>query len=400
MEFDPFVNGNKIIETIELAGEEAYFVGGAVRDLLLGRPIRDIDIATSALPESIQKLFQSVIPIGIEHGTVLVRYDNDSYEVTTFRLDGHYSDQRRPDEVQFIRRLDEDLKRRDFTINALAMDREGKIIDLFHGKEDLEKKIIRTVGEGHKRFSEDALRMFRAIRFASQLGFTIEEKTVAAILSCRKDIETVAVERLLNELSRLFSGAFISYGIKYLQTTKIAHHLPIFTDHADLIEEIQCLQQPLHSIGEIFAFFNYLYPSVSIRTWVKEWKASNDAKKEAKQLLSALSTYEDDGLNKWLLYQLPTYLMKGFYRLLTVFFPEDSLQFSELEQMQEQLPISSRRDLAIDGGDIVRLFPEKEKGPWIERMLRTIEEKVIFGELDNHKYDLKEWMKCNPPKIS
>src|SRR5699024_3913700 len=158
--------------------------------------------------------------------------------VTTFRLDGHYSDQRRPDEVQFIRRLDEDLKRRDFTINALAMDREGKIIDLFHGKEDLEKKIIRTVGEGHKRFSEDALRMFRAIRFASQLGFTIEEKTVAAILSCRKDIETVAVERLLNELSRLFSGAFISYGIKYLQTTKIAHHLPIFTDHFELNERI------------------------------------------------------------------------------------------------------------------------------------------------------------------
>src|SRR5699024_609682 len=143
-----FIDGKKVIIEIENNGHSAYFVGGCVRDLLLNRPIGDIDIATSALPEQIQAIFPQVIPVGIEHGTVIVRYNHVSYEVTTFRLDGEYSDQRHPDSVQFIDRIDEDLERRDFTINALAMDKKGKIIDLFAGKKDLARRMIRTVGNG------------------------------------------------------------------------------------------------------------------------------------------------------------------------------------------------------------------------------------------------------------
>src|SRR5699024_3914466 len=154
------------------------------------RPIGDIDIATSALPEQIQAIFPQVIPVGIEHGTVIVRYNHVSYEVTTFRLDGEYSDQRHPDSVQFIDRIDEDLERRDFTINALAMNKKGQIIDLFAGKKDLARKMIRTVGNGYDRFNEDPLRIIRAFRFSSQLGFSIEKETLKAIHQVKDQIET------------------------------------------------------------------------------------------------------------------------------------------------------------------------------------------------------------------
>lgn len=397
---DPFYNGRKIIKKIEEVGEEAYFVGGCVRDLLLKQPTKDIDIATSALPEKIQQTFNNVIPVGIEHGTVIVRYKQESYEVTTFRLDGDYSDNRHPDEVEFVRKLDEDLKRRDFTINAIAMDRHGKIIDLFQGTEDLQKKIIRTVGEGEERFSEDALRMFRAIRFASQLGFTIEKQTLYAIKKCREDIEKVAIERLLNELTRLFAGPYVSNGLYYLQKTKIYKHLPIFSEYPFLIENIQSLKQPLFSSGEIIAYLHYVQPSVSIDDWVKNWKTSNQTRREAHMLIKALNTYEKEGLHAWLIYKLPVNLQHEFHRLIQIFFPKEAHTFDEINAIWKQLPISSRKDLAVSGRDIVTMFPEKKRGPWIEEMLITLEKNVILGKLKNDEQHLKEWMKCNPPTIN
>src|SRR5699024_675608 len=157
-------NAIPILRTIESYGHEAYFVGGCVRDVIRKQTIKDIDIATSALPEEIQVIFSKVIPVGIDHGTVIVRYQGNSYEVTTFRDEGEYSDKRHPDEVTFIRDLKQDLARRDFTMNALAMDKDGNIIDPYGGKEDIEDNMIRTVGNARHRFNEDALRMLRAIR--------------------------------------------------------------------------------------------------------------------------------------------------------------------------------------------------------------------------------------------
>lgn len=180
---EPFREALAIIEKIEEAGHQAFFVGGCVRDFLLKRPIGDVDITTSAKPFEVQAIFDEVIPVGIQHGTVIIRHRGISYEVTTFRLEGEYSDQRHPDSVQFIDKIDEDLARRDFTINALAMDKHGHIIDLFQGREDIEKALIRAVGNGHDRFQEDPLRILRAIRFSSQLGFQIEENTLKAIMA-------------------------------------------------------------------------------------------------------------------------------------------------------------------------------------------------------------------------
>src|SRR5699024_4477810 len=162
-------------------------------------------------------------------------YNHVSYEVTTFRLDGEYSDQRHPDSVQFIDRIDEDLERRDFTINALAMDKKGKIIDLFAGKKDLARKMIRTVGNGYDRFNEDPLRIIRAFRFSSQLVFSIEKETLKAIHQVKDQIETLAIERITNEFTKLFAGSFVHYAIEYLKMTDIYKYLPILSEHPQII---------------------------------------------------------------------------------------------------------------------------------------------------------------------
>ena len=170
-----------ILKTLEGAGFAACFVGGCVRDTLLGRPVHDWDITTSALPEEIMALFPRCIPTGIKHGTVTVLLRGESFEVTTFRRDGAYHDGRHPDGVVFVPNLTEDLARRDFTINAMAMHLDGSITDCFDGKADLKRGIIRCVGDPERRFREDALRMLRALRFSAQLGFQIEDDTARAI---------------------------------------------------------------------------------------------------------------------------------------------------------------------------------------------------------------------------
>src|SRR5699024_10264166 len=195
-----------IIEKIEENGFEAYFVGGGVRDTLLGKSIHDVDIATSAYPEEMKKMFPRTIDVGIEHGTVMVLYKDETYEITTFRTESTYQDFRRPDSVTFVRSLKEDLKRRDFTINALAMNKEGHIIDYFNGMEDLKLKRIKAVGQPTERFHEDALRMMRAVRFVSQLQFHLEKETKEAIEEHHALLEKIAIERIQSEFIKLLLG--------------------------------------------------------------------------------------------------------------------------------------------------------------------------------------------------
>ena len=174
-------NVKYIIQKLSEAGYEAYAVGGCVRDTILGRIPGDWDITTSARPEEIKNIFKKTIDTGIAHGTVTVMLSKEGYEVTTYRIDGEYEDSRHPKEVIFTGNLTEDLKRRDFTINAMAYNDETGLVDIFDGLGDIEKGIIRCVGEPRERFTEDALRMMRAIRFAAQLGYSIEENTSLAI---------------------------------------------------------------------------------------------------------------------------------------------------------------------------------------------------------------------------
>lgn len=196
-------NVKYIIDTIEAHGFEAYAVGGCIRDSLLGRDPSDWDITTSAHTDDVKRIFDRTIDTGIEHGTVTVRVRGRSYEVTTFRIDGKYEDGRHPSEVKYTPDLEEDLKRRDFTINAMAYNDSRGLVDIFDGQGDLKKGIIRCVGDPEQRFSEDALRMMRAVRFSAQLDFDIDEPTAEAIRKLSETLRKVSAERIRVELEKL-----------------------------------------------------------------------------------------------------------------------------------------------------------------------------------------------------
>ena len=201
----------EIINRLYEHGYEAYVVGGCVRDMLLGREPGDWDITTSALPRQVKEVFRRTVDTGIQHGTVTVMMGKEGYEVTTYRVDGEYSDGRHPDSVEFTPDLAEDLKRRDFTINAMAYNSRRGFVDEFGGSDDLEKGVIRCVGEPMDRFTEDALRILRAIRFSAQLGFSIEEHTFEAIKVIAPNMVHVSKERIQVELTKLLLSSHPDY---------------------------------------------------------------------------------------------------------------------------------------------------------------------------------------------
>ena len=192
-----------VIQTLEAAGYEAYAVGGCVRDSVLGRIPADWDITTSALPDQVKELFHRTIDTGIEHGTVTVMMDKEGFEVTTYRVDGEYRDHRHPEQVNFTGELKEDLRRRDFTINAMAYNDRCGMVDAFGGIEDLKHGVIRCVGVARERFEEDALRILRAVRFAAQLGFEIEKETADAARALAGNLKDISAERIQTELVKL-----------------------------------------------------------------------------------------------------------------------------------------------------------------------------------------------------
>ncbi|SDB24967.1 CCA tRNA nucleotidyltransferase [Eubacterium oxidoreducens] len=218
----------EIIRTLEKAGYEAYAVGGCVRDSLLGKKPKDWDITTSASPKQVKELFSRTIDTGIQHGTVTVMMEKEGYEVTTYRIDGKYEDGRHPSEVIYTRSLEEDLKRRDFTINAMAYNESRGIVDLFDGQRDLKQRVIRCVGDARKRFSEDALRMMRAARFAAQLGFEIEEETLQAMKELAENMKLISAERIQSELVKLLISAHPKKFLVLYKTGITAVVLPEF----------------------------------------------------------------------------------------------------------------------------------------------------------------------------
>jgi len=217
-----------IIHTLQQAGFEAYAVGGCVRDSILGREPNDWDITTSAKPEEIKALFRRTIDTGIEHGTVTVMMDKEGFEVTTYRIDGEYEDSRHPKEVTFTSSLREDLRRRDFTINAMAYNETDGLVDCFGGMEDIQEKRIACVGDAKERFSEDALRIMRAVRFSAQLGYDIEEKTAKAALELAHTLKKISAERIQVELIKLVTSPHPDYILKAYEMGITAIIMPEF----------------------------------------------------------------------------------------------------------------------------------------------------------------------------
>ena len=241
------VNVKEIITTLENAGYEAYAVGGCVRDTLLNKEPDDWDITTSATPEQAKALFPRTIDTGIQHGTITVLMGKETYEVTTYRIDGEYEDSRHPKEVIFTSNLLEDLKRRDFTINAMAYNDRSGIVDAFDGMKDLEKGIIRCVGNPKERFTEDALRMMRAVRFSGQLGYEIDKATAEAIKELAPTLSRISAERICTELVKLMVSDHPEYFRKAYELGMTKVFMPEF-DAA--METIQNNPHHCYDVGE------------------------------------------------------------------------------------------------------------------------------------------------------
>ncbi len=235
----PYVR--RIMTALLEAGHEAYLVGGCVRDLLLETRPKDWDVATSAWPKEVMALFPRTVPTGARHGTVTVIMFGHPVEVTTFRTEWGYSDHRRPDQVKFTRSLKEDLTRRDLTVNAMAMTLEGQVIDYYGGRADLAGRLLRAVGRPEERFEEDALRMMRTVRFAAQLGFSVEDETFEACKKKAPLIEKVSRERIRDELSKMLLSDRPGYAMELLRITGLLEFII-----PELLEGVGCLQNEHH----------------------------------------------------------------------------------------------------------------------------------------------------------
>lgn len=238
-----------IIEQLEKNGFEGFIVGGCVRDYILGFLPKDFDITTDALPQDIKNIFDYTIDTGIEHGTVTVVLDRQNFEVTTYRIDGEYKDNRRPENVTFSKKIEEDLSRRDFTMNAIAYSIKRGFVDPFCGIDDIKNKLIKGVGDADKRFKEDALRMMRGVRFSAQLGFDIEDETFLAIKNNAKLIENISIERTRDEFLKLIKSDYIEK-LNLLEETKLYKYFipeiePIFKNYKKNILILKKLSKDL-----------------------------------------------------------------------------------------------------------------------------------------------------------
>lgn len=372
-----------IIQELAVAGYEAYFVGGSVRDVLLGKAINDVDIATSAYPKEVKSLFKRTVDVGIEHGTVLVLHEDQQYEITTFRTESQYQDFRRPDKVTFVRSLEEDLKRRDFTINALAMSEQGQIIDLFEGLKDIQKKCIRAVGQPSERFHEDALRMMRALRFSSQLDFLIEKNTLDAIKEHAALLQKISVERIYIELIKMMTSRQWKRGFRSFLETKCYEYCPNFSGRGkqlacflQLKEETE-LSEPVFWVL-LMHFFTLNAEKAS--SFLRDWKLSNHMIRLITHALAGLEFRLENSSNVDFLYQLGLEPLLVIEEVLALLGKPSSKQ--KVTDAYQALPIHSLQDLAVNGQAIMRVL-DKKPGPWLGDLLKEIEQKVLHKELEN-----------------
>lgn len=371
-----------VIKQLEDAGFEAVVVGGAVRDALLGRTVHDVDVATSAMPFEVKGIFTRTVDIGIQHGTVLVIVPEAPVEVTTFRTDGDYIDHRRPEAVQFVRSLKEDLKRRDFTMNAIAMRRDGSFVDYYGGREDIEACVIRAVGKAQARFAEDALRMLRAVRFAAQLSFTIEESTMQAMRAQAADIEWIAKERVKAEFDKLWVGKDVLNGLLKLEESGLAEHLP------GTFEAAQWKGFNTEDAQVGWAYFAL----VQGENWteiLRNYRLSNKEQAFIKSVLAAFKALKT-GWTKmdYFTYseaELDAALYFATLQKLSVDVTQDKIRIE-----QSSLPIRSRNELVVNGLDLQNWSGQK-RGPWLKEALQVILEAVVAGEVENERQAIKGW---------
>ncbi|MBM7617090.1 tRNA nucleotidyltransferase (CCA-adding enzyme) [Weissella uvarum] len=374
-----------ILQTLEAAGYEAYFVGGSVRDTLLNKPIHDVDIATSAFPAEVKALFKKTVDTGIEHGTVMILDHGQGYETTTFRTESDYTDYRRPDEVTFVRSLEEDLKRRDFTVNALALKPDGTVVDLFDGLQDLEHHILRAVGKPEERFHEDALRMMRAARFAAQLGFEIEPETQAAIKDNAQLLAHISVERVNVEFTKLMQGPAANYGLLELLRGRLNLYMYgleaadiDLLGYADLLKQAQPAND--QQAWVLLAFELGLTPD-DTASFLRQWKHSREMINTASRSITLLNALRLDDVSNWQLYSVGSDIQTA---LAVADLSELVVDTDRLAQRYDALPIHSKKELAVTGADLMQTL-QMQPGPQIGQLLSQVEHEVVENQIANDK---------------
>lgn len=377
----------KVISILENAGFEAYVVGGAVRDFVRGVQANDVDITTNALPLQVKDLFEHTIDVGIEHGTVLVVL-SEPIEVTTFRSETTYSDHRRPDEVNFVHTLEEDLKRRDFTINSMALTKEDELIDLFGGKSDLVHKTVRAVGNPKERFSEDALRMLRAIRFSAQLDFSLDSATEAAIEELHPLIVHISIERVKVELEKIWISDYPSKGMELFVSTGLSKHF--VGDWEDLISK----WRDFNSFGmkaNGWAFFILMNKDSSYNELLSAFKCSNLEKRHVKEVLRAVASLKKGSWNPIDFFQFSEEVLiaaSSYGRIVCNI--EHAYTLESLVEEKKKLAISSIQDMVVNGNDLMEWKKDK-RGPWIKEALDKIIIMILDKEIKNDRAQIKEW---------
>ena len=378
-----FLEALPVMQQLVDAGYEAYFVGGSVRDMLLHKPISDVDIATSATPQEVKEIFSHTVDVGIEHGTVMVIHHKEGYEVTTFRTEEGYEDFRHPDKVTFVRSLEEDLKRRDFTINALAIGIDDQLIDFFDGIGDLERQCIRCVGDAKERFNEDALRMFRAVRFVGQLGFQIEEETKNAISLLKMNLSKVAVERMKVEFEKMIQSSYRKDALTLFVETGLYQACPLFDEKEHIL--LKLAEFPLKEMSVLQAWILFVdelnLSDKEVTHLLKSWKSSNE---QIRDVLVGYKTYRARKKEEWnffLAYACPYEVGCEVEQLLIA--RGNSTSMEGLEVTYQSLPICSMNDIQLNGHDIIRILKLDKKGPIIGQVLKTVEKMILEQSIQN-----------------
>lgn len=378
-----FEPARPVLQKIEAAGYEAYFVGGSVRDTILGDPIHDIDIATSAYPSEIKAIFKKTVDTGIQHGTVMILDHGTGYETTTFRTESGYQDYRRPDKVTFVRSLKDDLKRRDFTINALAMKEDGTVIDLFDGLSDLKRHVIKAVGNPKERFHEDALRMMRAVRFAAKLNFDIEDATLNGISDNGELLTKIAVERIEVEFSKLLLGLNPQKGLQYFIDTRLYRYCPGLADHQRALEKLACSDQWAiidtdQKAWSVFIFALQLSCRAEIQSFMKQWKLPNELISHVQKVIKLANQIQRKQVDNVALFEAGANAINS----VMVVAQFNNWQYDDLVEQFNRLPIHDSHQLAINGSDLIQQAGIKP-GPTLGRMINKLQTMVVNKQLQN-----------------
>ncbi len=352
----------KVLNKITEYGYKAYIIGGYPRDLYLKRSSIDVDICTDATPMEIMSIFEEVVTTNTEYGSVVIMYEKMSFEITTFRTEGKYINFRKPTEVKYVDSLEEDLKRRDFTINTLCIDKDGREIDLLNAKQDLDNRIIRMIGNPKVRLREDVLRILRAVRFATVLNFELEPVLKAYIKKYAPLVKKLSKHRRREELDIIFASPNKEYGIKLLCELRLADNLDIPN-----LKKIKMTPSMIVTWAQLNALDKYTFsPS-------------------EKETISFILELKDKNLlDKKILYKYGLYVCSLASELYDV-------DRKKLNNVYSNLQIHSKLDIALSPMEICEIL-NKEPGSFLKDLINDLEEKLIYDKLKNTKKDLTDYI--------